>query len=159
MSIPHHRPAHRALRLSAWLGLILLLVPALPARADTWWVCVLVADATRLSCLADVLPEAEAAAPTPATAPAAPGLLAATTLTPTAATATATATATSPSPATPTTALAPLDARRRLEVDLLGPAADLAFVEQLAQATLCGRTPRCRAWLAHPGARPAPAPW
>jgi hypothetical protein len=124
-------------RLSLWLGLILAL--PLPAQADTLWVCVLSAEQTRLACLAD---DATAVETDPAAQPAvepAPELLSA------------------PAPRHGTRY--PLDTRRRQEVDLLGPAADLDFVEQLAQATMCGRTPRCRAWLSRPGARPLPTAW
>lgn len=37
----------------------------------------------------------------------------------------------------------PLDARRRYTVDLWAPATDTAFVEELAAATMCYRSPGC----------------
>jgi hypothetical protein len=37
----------------------------------------------------------------------------------------------------------PLDARRIHTVDFWSPATDLAFVDRLAQATLCYRSPGC----------------
>lgn len=42
----------------------------------------------------------------------------------------------------------PLDPRRRWVVDLWSPPSDPAFVEQLARATLCYRSPGCSASVA-----------
>lgn len=44
----------------------------------------------------------------------------------------------------------PLDPRRRFVVDLWSPPNELAAVETLAQATICYRSPGCRAILAMP---------
>lgn len=37
----------------------------------------------------------------------------------------------------------PLDPHRQYTVELLGPAGEMEFVEQLARATMCYRTPSC----------------
>lgn len=42
----------------------------------------------------------------------------------------------------------PLDARRQYTVDLWSPPTDLTFVEQLARATICYRSPGCQVTLA-----------
>lgn len=42
----------------------------------------------------------------------------------------------------------PLDARRQYTVELWSPPTDLAFVEQLARATICYRSPGCQVTLA-----------
>lgn len=42
----------------------------------------------------------------------------------------------------------PLDARRQYLVDLWSPPSDMAFVEQLARATICYRSPGCQVTLA-----------
>ena len=61
----------------------------------------------------------------------------------------------------------PLDRRRLYTVDLWTPPSDMAFVEQLARATICYRSPGCRVIMAgaptrsalsaptHPSARPS----
>lgn len=46
----------------------------------------------------------------------------------------------------------PLDPRRQYSVDLLAPAGEMEFVEQLARATMCYRTPACA--VAFVGPRP-----
>lgn len=84
-----------------------------PARAGTHWACALSEDAVRLVCVADA--ERHAVADE---APAA--LLAVVNGT-----------------------RFPLDPRRRHVVDLWSPPTEPAFVEQLAQATLCYRSPGC----------------
>lgn len=38
----------------------------------------------------------------------------------------------------------PLDPRRLYTVELLGPATEMDFVEQLARSTMCYRSPACR---------------
>jgi hypothetical protein len=44
----------------------------------------------------------------------------------------------------------PLDARRTYTVDLWSPPTELAFVEQLARATICYRSPGCEVSVASP---------
>jgi hypothetical protein len=44
----------------------------------------------------------------------------------------------------------PLDARRQYTVELLAPAGEMEFVEQLARATMCYRTPECTVSFAGP---------
>lgn len=85
----------------------------LPARAGTHWACALSEDAVRLVCVADM--ERQAVVDEAPTAPLA--IVNGTRF--------------------------PLDPRRRQVVDLWSPPSDPAFVEQLAQATLCYRSPGC----------------
>ena len=42
----------------------------------------------------------------------------------------------------------PLDARRQYTVELWSPPSDMGFVEQLARATICYRSPGCQVTLA-----------
>jgi hypothetical protein len=51
----------------------------------------------------------------------------------------------------------PLDTRRQYVVDLLTQATDMEFVEQLARATLCYRTPSCNVAFGAPRSEVAPA--
>jgi hypothetical protein len=44
----------------------------------------------------------------------------------------------------------PLDPRRQYTVELLAPAGEMEFVEQLARATMCYRTPECTVSFAGP---------
>lgn len=44
----------------------------------------------------------------------------------------------------------PLDPRRQYTVELLAPAGEMEFVEQLARATMCYRTPKCTVSFAGP---------
>jgi hypothetical protein len=105
-------------------GLVLFL--PMSARAQALWLCGLSQDATRLVCLADVDP----ADPVDAEAAAGP-----------------------PAAAVRGTVF-PLDPRRLYTVDLMGPATEMEMVAQLAQATLCHRSPGCRALFVH---EPVPA--
>lgn len=102
-----------------------MLAPA-AAHADVHWLCGLSMDTTRLVCLADIDPVRTVAAAEP----------------------------------TPATAVVngtrfPLDARRVYSVDFWSPATDLAFVERLAQATLCYRSPGCQVTFTAPSERTA----
>ncbi len=92
---------------------------ALPARAQTNWLCGLSDDNLRLICVADAGPQDVHDQPA-ATVAVING-----------------------------TAF-PLDPRRQYTVDLLGPASDMEFVEQLARATICYRTPTCSVSFASP---------
>lgn len=92
---------------------------ALPARAQTNWLCSLSEDILRLVCVADAGPHDVHDQPA-ATVAVING-----------------------------TAF-PLDPRRQYTVDLLGPASDMEFVEQLARATICYRTPMCSVSFASP---------
>lgn len=121
-------------RALAFAPLCLLLGPLANAQdmaTDVRWHCVLSADLTRLHC--------NAASPEPAAMPvAATG----------ADTASATAASTSSPPPAPVVEVRgtrfPLDPRGTWTVDLWTPPSDGAFVEQLARATICYRTPRCQ---------------
>lgn len=90
------------------------------ARAETHWLCGLSEDALRLVCLADADPAAETAAAEPA--PAVRAVVHGTAF--------------------------PLDPRRRWVVELWSPPSEPAFVEQLARATICYRSPDCSVSLA-----------
>ncbi len=97
----------------------LLGLTALPASAQTTWLCGLDESATRLVCVADAHPAEPASAPP-------------------ARTATVNGTA------------FPLDPRRSYVVDLWTTPTDMAFVEQLARATICYRSPGCEVVLNTP---------
>lgn len=130
---PAGRPGSpRSMRARAWsCGLLLAGALPLPAQADTLWICALTPAQTRLVCLADADLAQDPATADPVTA--LPGPPSTTTTT-----------------AAPTLVRGqryPLDVRRRYEIDLLGPAADLDLVEQLARGTLCLRTPGCQVLL------------
>ncbi len=89
------------------------------ASADlTLWRCSLTAQATRLLCVAERAPEtSDPLATTPVRN------------------------------ASGIPARYPLDPARPYTIDLLGPATDMPLVAQLAQFTLCVKTPNCRAVL------------
>ena len=92
---------------------------ALPARAQTNWLCGLSEDILRLVCVAEAGPlDALDAAPAPL------AVVNGTTF--------------------------PLDPRRQYTVELLAPAGEMEFVEQLARATICYRTPACSVSFAGP---------
>lgn len=101
---------------------VLCLGAAAPARAGPapLWLCGLSAGATRLVCVAEPDPVSEEEAAPAAAAPAATQVRGAS---------------------------FPLDPQRRYSVNLLGPATDMEMVAQLAQATMCLRSPGCRAIL------------
>ena len=93
---------------------VVLLLASAPANSGVHWLCGLSAAATQLVCIADIDPMRAAAT----------------------------------AEHTETTAVVngtrfPLDARRIYTVDFWSPASDLAFVDSLAQATLCYRSPDC----------------
>ncbi|RZS58135.1 hypothetical protein [Sphaerotilus mobilis] len=130
-------PAQAALLRSmpVWMGVslatALIALASVPAPAEaqeaaarqaaaetTLWRCSLTEQATRLLCVAERAPE------------------------PSADTGTATVRNASGIPAR-----YPLDPARPYTIDLLGPATDMPLVEQLAQLTLCVKTPNCRAVL------------
>lgn len=106
----------------------LLALGAGPARPATVWLCGLTAEGTRLVCVADADPLAEPL-PTAADEPA----------------------AATPRAVVNGTAF-PLDVAQRYTVDLWSPPTEAAFVQQLAQASLCHRSPGCSVLL-------APSPW
>ncbi|MCW5666205.1 MAG: hypothetical protein KIT35_20430 [Piscinibacter sp.] len=89
------------------------------AQAETHWLCGLSEDALRLVCLAEAGPTAAAE---PAPAPAVRAVVHGTAF--------------------------PLDPRRRWVVELGSPPSETAFVEQLARATICYRSPDCSVSLA-----------
>jgi hypothetical protein len=102
----------------------LLLTAPPTALADAHWLCGLSDDAVRLVCVADAAPQAGASQPDGADvaeAAAAPPKV------------TAVVNGTT----------FPLDTRRQYVVDLWTPPSDMAFVEQLARATICYRSPGC----------------
>ncbi|MGY0195481.1 hypothetical protein ACWA7J_10445 [Leptothrix sp. BB-4] len=84
--------------------------------APTLWRCSLTASATRLLCVAERSPDAPAATETSAVRN-----------------------------ASGVPARYPLDPSRPYTIELLGPATDMPLVTQLAQFTLCLKTPRCTA--------------
>lgn len=86
------------------------------ANASALWQCTLSDDLTRLHCTANAA-DGEVAAHVGATAPVRPAQVRGTRF--------------------------PLDPRRTWTVEMWSPADDGAFVEQLARATICYRTPRC----------------
>jgi len=125
----------RTILSTAVLGLFAL--GAGPARAATVWLCGLSAEGTRLVCVADADPLADRQADPLANPPpnaAADGAAAAT-----------------PRAVVNGTAF-PLDPAQRYTVDLWSPPTEAAFVQQLAQASLCHRSPGCSVLL-------APSPW
>jgi hypothetical protein len=105
-----------------------LLLSSLVHASEVRWHCVLSAELTRLHCAA--VPAAAQAVPVGTADPDAPG-------------------AAEPATAPPTPVAEvrgtrfPLDTRGTWTVDLWTPPSDGAFVEQLARATICYRTPRC----------------
>ncbi|MDP4299124.1 hypothetical protein [Leptothrix discophora] len=108
-----------------WMGVglvaLLLGLAGVPAQAQaqadpTLWRCHLTSGATRLLCVAERSPQAVEAGTT-ASVPNASGL----------------------------PARYPLDPSRPYTIELLGPATDMPLVAQLAQFTLCLKTPNCRA--------------
>lgn len=111
------------------LAPLCLLLSSFAHASDVRWHCLLSADLTRLHCAAQSAgPEVLAVT---ATGPGSPG-----------------AVETVASPAAPVAEVRgtrfPLDPRRTWTVDLWSPPDDGAFVEQLARATICYRTPRCQ---------------
>jgi hypothetical protein len=98
-----------------------------PVRAHTEWVCGLSDDAVRLLCVAEAAPETPDAGAGAGAAPVAPVV-------------------------TVNGTTFPLDPRRLYTVDLWSPPTDMAFVEQLARATICYRSPECRV-VVNPGFR------
>ncbi len=128
-------PQHALLRsmpvwMSIGLAAVLMALASVPAQAEaqelasspsaaqpTLWRCSLTAQATRLLCVADRAPEPSD-------------------------TVVATVRNASGVPAR-----YPLDPARPYTIDLLGPATDMPLVAQLAQFTLCVKTPNCRAVL------------
>ena len=92
---------------------VVLLLASAPAHSGVHWLCGLSAAATQLVCLADIDPRAAAAAEPAETTAVVNGTR------------------------------FPLDARRIYTVDFWSPATDLAFVDSLAQATLCYRSSDC----------------
>jgi hypothetical protein len=96
------------------------------ASAETLWLSSLTEDRVRLACVADVGPEQTSVQKSPGTTTRVNG-----------------------------TAF-PLDPARLYIVDLWSPPTEMEFVEQLANATICYRSPGCRAVLqARPGHEPA----
>lgn len=129
-------PGSMPVWMSVGLALVTLGLAGVPARAmadepdpvrampDTVWRCSLTASATRLLCVVDRLdaPMDEPAASTRA-APV------------------------SVRNASGVPARYPLDRSKAYTIELLGPATDMPLVAQLAQFTLCLRTPNCQAVL------------
>lgn len=109
---------------AAATGLVVLLAPT-PA-AEVQWRCELSVDLVRLHC---------AAAPPPPAGTPGPGADSAAEAT--------TSPSTPPITAEVNGTRFPLDPRRRWTVELWTPPTEAAFVEQLARATICYRTPRC----------------
>jgi hypothetical protein len=149
-------PRARHVALSAALGATLCL-----ASASSWarppWLCSLTDEATRLVCVVDLDPAVElGAAPDtsvgtaralPAAAPSGAGTsTSARSAAGTAAVSPTTAITTTPEPGTTPvvngTAF-PLDTARVYTVDLFAPATEREWVEQLARATICYRSPGC----------------
>lgn len=139
-SVRHRPPSLGSMPvwMSVGLALVTLGLAGVPARAmadepdpvrampDTVWRCSLTASATRLLCVVDRL-DASVAEP-------------------------AASTRTVPAPvsvrnASGVPARYPLDTSRPYTIELLGPATDMPLVAQLAQFTLCLKTPNCRAVL------------
>ncbi len=132
--------------MSVGLALVTLGLAGVPVRAmadgpdpvrsmpDTVWRCSLTASATRLLCVVERLDaSADAAVDEPAAS-------------------TRSAPAMVPAPvsvrnASGVPARYPLDTSRPYTIELLGPATDMPLVAQLAQFTLCLKTPNCRAVL------------
>jgi hypothetical protein len=102
----------------AGAGLLLAASAAAAAAAPPPWLCSLSDDSLRLVCIADTEP-ADAAAP--ASRAATTAVVHGTTF--------------------------PLDPARVYTVDLLAPATDAEWLEQLARATLCYRSPGCSVLL------------
>lgn len=103
--------------------LLWTLLPSLPAWGQVQWLCGLSGEATRLVCVADTEPWQ----------------------------------ATATEEARPVTAVVngtrfPLDPRRVYTVNFWSPATDLAFVERLARATICYRSPGCEVIFSAVGA-------
>jgi hypothetical protein len=97
------------------------------ASAQTLWLCGLSQDALRLVCVAEADPTLAAGASAPEVSAVVNG-----------------------------TAF-PLNPNRLYTVDLLSPATDMPFVEQLAKATICYRSAECRVLMTNQATQPASA--
>jgi hypothetical protein len=109
--------------MSVGLAAVLIGLAGVPAQAraqvqtePTLWRCSLTSGATRLLCVAERAPDAAE-----------------------------TGTTTAVRNASGVPARYPLDPSRPYTIELLGPATDMPMVAQLAQFTLCLKTPNCRA--------------
>ena len=117
-------------RIAAALLMSFFLFAPRGATAQTLWLCVLSEDAVRLVCVAETDPlDAVEAAVVGEAAPPAQTVVNGTAF--------------------------PLDPKRSYSIDLWSPPTEMDFVEQLAQSSLCHRSPGCRAvvagerWLAY----------
>ena len=116
------------LRIAAALLMSFFLFAPRGTTAQTLWLCVLSEDAVRLVCVAETDP-LDAVEVVDAATPAQAVMVNGTAF--------------------------PLDPKRSYSIDLWSPPTEMDFVEQLAQSSLCHRSPGCRAvvagerWLAY----------